>query len=457
MPAAAYRPTLQHTNIMKSNASTTVTHVPLVILGSGMAGLGAGVQAQRLGIESLILEASNKVGGLCQNTTVLGCDFDFGPKILLLDNSEDAEDILSFLQGNYASYPVEESVYLSDFGLLGFPLQRHLIDLPTVERDKVLSSLELVQKNPTQVRNYKDWLRNSYGDYLCEHVLFPYEEKKWRTSLDQLDYEWAMDRPVRVDFAEVRRGAKEKLPPNKSYYYPKVGNISALSTAMARHAGPLLLNHPVTKIDLTAKQITTANGKRFRYDYLISSIPLDYAASITKQLPKLQKDAARTNLKRLGIRVFNVVFPGKHTLDGTAIYFAEKRFPFRRVTILENLCPALGRSDRTPISLEVSMNPNEPQPDADSQLAHMLEQLSTVHQFAHLGQPLAYEILEVDFAYPIQNNSLRPFVAELHDFYQKHDVYHCGRGGNFDYCNSDAAYTQGKKAALHMSAQAALA
>jgi monoamine oxidase len=49
--------------------------VSCLILGAGMAGLGAGIEAQRQGIDSLILEADARIGGLCKNTTVHGCDF----------------------------------------------------------------------------------------------------------------------------------------------------------------------------------------------------------------------------------------------------------------------------------------------------------------------------------------------------------------------------------------------
>jgi phytoene dehydrogenase-like protein len=114
----------------------------LLILGAGLAGLGAGIQAQRMGLKSLIIEESARPGGLCQNTTILGCDFDYGPKILLLDGSDNGKDLLNFLGDNYEELPVVERVYLSEYGLLGFPLQRHLVDLPDGERTTILKDIE---------------------------------------------------------------------------------------------------------------------------------------------------------------------------------------------------------------------------------------------------------------------------------------------------------------------------
>ena len=80
--------------------------VPLLILGAGMAGLGAGVQAQRLDIESLLLEAEPEIGGLCRSlTSITGCCFDFGPKILILDDSDNSKDILRFFEWKLQQIP----------------------------------------------------------------------------------------------------------------------------------------------------------------------------------------------------------------------------------------------------------------------------------------------------------------------------------------------------------------
>lgn len=422
--------------------SDTRKKIPLLILGAGMAGLGAGIEARRRGINSLILEADTRVGGLCKNATIRGCDFDFGPKILILDDSANSKDMLSFLGDNYEKYPMQESVYLNKFGLLGFPLQRNLIDLPKNERKIILSEIDSIKDAQHVIKSYRDWLTSNYGKYLSENILIPYEEKKWQTSLDNLDYEWALSRPVRVAFDEIKQGAYKKLPPSKYYYYPKVGNISVVSQNMAKAAGQILLDSSVDFIDLTHKYVE-ANGKRFYYDKLVSTMPLDYELSITQCIDPSFNPKSEI-LKRLAIRVFNLVFKGNFDLNGTAIYFPEKEYIFRRISILQNLCPALGRDGLTPISVEVSLDLTDEKLSQQDMEDAVVRQLHTIPQFAQLGSPISSQILEVDFAYPLQTKGLRSFVKDIHEVYRRYDVYHCGRGGNFDYCNSDLAYKQGK-------------
>ena len=428
---------------MQTNNSTV--QVDTLILGAGMAGLGAGIQAQRDRKDSLILEAAQAPGGLCRNSTVKGCDFDFGPKVLILDNSDNSKDILSFLGNNYERYDLVENTYLKDFGLLGFPVQRNLVDLPFSERQMALEGIENTVNDTRTVKNYKDWLIKNYGNYLAKTVLIPYEEKKWQIGLEKLDYKWALSRPVKVDLLEVIEGSLTKLPPDRQYYYPKDGNISNLSNAMARSAGNIIYNVNIKSIDLDHKKLY-ANGIVYSYHKLISSIPLHNFIKMSKGLDSRLEKKSKTVLQQLSIRVFNIVYDGNFDLTGGAIYFPDKEFIFRRVSILQNLCPALSRHGLTPISVEVSLSDTSSHVPENIQYERILSDLAMIPQFKKMGKPAEYEVLTIPFAYPIQKDGLRELVNRIHRDFLRYDVVHCGRGGSFDYCNSDKAFQQGKDA-----------
>jgi protoporphyrinogen oxidase len=250
---------------------------------------------------------------------------------------------------------------------------------------------------------------------------------------------------VHVNLAEVIEGAEKRLSPARTYFYPSQGNISVLSEAMAKSAGPIVFDSPVTNIDLHNKRVTSGQ-QQIGFDHLISTLPLNYAASMTGSLPNSLLEASKQKLSGLRIKVLNLVFEGNHELEGTATYFPEKQFIFRRVSVLQNLCPALRREGLTPLSVEVSVGAASTVGSDKDLLGRVLKDLQLVPQFAQLGTPKAHQVLSVDFAYPLQVKGLRHLVDELHDYYRKFDVYHCGRGGNFDYCNADRAYLQGKQA-----------
>ena len=419
-------------------------NIKIVILGAGLAGLGASIALKKQGYDPIILEKSDRPGGLFTNYSIEGCDFDFGPKLLILDDSENSQEILSYLDDNYEQYPIEESVYLKKYGILRFPLQRYLIELPEKERNKAIKSLQYAQENPREILNFKDWLIQNYGEYFAHLILIPYETKKWRIDLNEMDYRWALNRPVKVSLEEVIEGSKRYLPSNKTYYYPKSGNITELTNAMVKQAGEIKYNHNVTTISLEGKYVL-AGGHKYDYDILISTLPLDEEVQITSDLPEKLKAYSSMMLKRLSIVVFNLVYKGNYDLQGTAIYFPDKDIIFRRVSVMENLCPALKRKGKTPITVEVSLNGSQ---YSNTELyKRVVADMKKIPQFAQMGKPIAYEAKEVPFAYPLQTRGHQYHVADLHRYYSDFGVFHCGRGGSFDYCNGDLAYKQGVDAA----------
>jgi len=51
----------------------------VVILGAGIAGLGAGWEISNKGYEVIVIEKESRVGGLAASVHKNGCTFDFGP------------------------------------------------------------------------------------------------------------------------------------------------------------------------------------------------------------------------------------------------------------------------------------------------------------------------------------------------------------------------------------------
>jgi len=418
--------------------------VEVLILGAGLAGLGAGVEAQRLGRDSLILEAAPTPGGLCRGTTVAGCRFDrYGPKIVV--ERESSRELVELLGANAQRHELHEVVYLSGVGLVGFPVQRHLVDLPSADRETVLADVSTARARPRAVHNYRDWLLSSYGRYLCEKVLFPYEEKKWQLSLSEMDYRWALDRPVAVSYEDMLHGASVKLPPSRTYFYPRTGNLSQLVDALVERAGPIRTSSPVAEIDRD-KQTVSVDGETYRYDHLVSSLPLDKVVGMTVGFDADLAAATSPLLTWLSVRVYNLVFDGTVPLTGDAVYFPEPSVSFRRVAILQNLCPGLPTPGRTAISVEVAMGAGGPRVSAEEQLGEVLSELHTIPELSRLGPLLGSDTVDIAEAYPLPRDGLRAHVERLTQAYRPWNVYHCGRAGTFNYCDMDVAYQQGRRA-----------
>jgi protoporphyrinogen oxidase len=424
-----------------------VAEYDVVILGAGMAGLGAAVEAQRLGLDSLVLEAAPEAGGLCRGTTVAGCSFDrYGPKIMV--DRPTAEPLVALLAGGADRHDLHEVVALPGVGLVGFPVQRYLVDLPAADRETVLAQVAQSRSRTTrQVRNYREWLLDAYGPYLCERVLFPYEEKKWQMPLAEMDYRWAASRPVAVSDEEIREGARVRLGPSRHYFYPSRGSLAQLVAALAARAGPMILGADVTAIDLPRRTVT-AGGRTYRYRHLISTVPLDRAVAMSRGLEPELVAAARQELRWLSIRVYNLVFAGRTPLTGGAVYFPDPAVGFRRVANLHNLCPGLVAPDRTALSVEMAIGTaglSQAPPPRD--VGDVIAEMRTLPEYERLGPLLGSDTVDIAHAYPLQRDTLQDHVRRVLDAYAAYGVQHCGRAGSFAYCDTDIAFDQGTRAA----------
>lgn len=413
-----------------------------VIIGAGLSGLGAGITLSKHLPEKdiAVFEKNSTPGGLFGSFRLKNCCFDFGPKILLLNKSKYKNELLSYLKNNYEKYPVRESTYLSGFGLLGFPLQRFLVDLPQSEQNKIINNLNFNQTENKKINNYQDWLINNFGEYFCKKILFPYELKKWQTKLNKLDYKWALKRPIKVNKKELLTGAKKRLPTNKYYYYPKKGSMSLLTKNMAKDVRQIFYNSKVTEINCMEKFVVINNHKKIRFDYLINTMPINELAVNTVKLSPEVKNSAAAKLKWLDVKVFNFAFEKKRELPGTAVYFPEEKFIFRRLSILQNLCPGLQGNKYSLISAEVSINDNNSKIITENEI---LKNIKKVPQYKGLGKPLFSKSIIIKNAYPVPlKNSFR-VVDKIKGILGRKQIYSCGRGGNFKYCNGDEAYAQG--------------
>lgn len=411
-----------------------------------MAGLGAGVEARSSSRESLILESQAWTGGLCRGTRLHGCEFDRGPKVLVPGDPEVTARLLGYLAGGHGTYPLRQQTYLTGTGLVGFPVQRHLADLPAGERQRILADMHAAWSQPVPVRNYRDWLLNAYGQRLCETVLFPYESKKWCEPLEELGHDWARDRPVAADRDAVLAGARRSPDSEGVYHYPREGGFSVLVDAVASHAGTIRLNATVSAIHPRDRYVVV-NGVEIGYTHLVSTLPLDRAVAMTAGVPVELRRAAAADLEWLAIKVVNIVFPGESPSGLTAVYFPDPDLIFRRVSVVDRLCPPLSRPGLSLVSAEVSVDPRAPVLDDEYLVERVLCDLAKVPAFAGAGPPVAHQVVDVPCAYPRQRRSVTELVARLREWYAVMGIEHCGRGGAFAYCNSDQAFAQGAAAA----------
>jgi protoporphyrinogen oxidase len=247
-------------------------HVDILILGAGVAGLGAALRARELGREAVIFEARERAGGLLDNFSIDGFRFDHAVH-LSFATEEKVRAI--FDRTPYHTHPAD-SFCFEDGRWLKHPVQNNLYPLPAGEKVALLQSfLERPERQGED--HYEDWLRHQYGQAIAERYPLRYTLKYWDTPARALSTTWIGNRMRRAAFDEIAFGMMTADTPNTYYTkemrYPQAGGYKAfiqplIDAATIRHgcrAAPGRWRRRVVRF---------ADGLEVGYEQLVSTLPL---------------------------------------------------------------------------------------------------------------------------------------------------------------------------------------
>ena len=322
----------------------------IVIIGAGPAGLGAAVELERLGFEEWVLyEREEDVGGLAKSfLDEQGFTWDVGAHVThshydffteLLDGLWDASGWMHYERSSW--------VRVLDTWV-PYPFQYNLHHLPPGPRADCMHGLLRAARDgsdPT-FANFDDFIARTFGQGIAEVFMRPYNRKIWACKPSQMDAGWIADRVPVPDAARVARNVELKRDdtgwgPNSTFRFPARGGTGAIWQAVAGRlpAQKLHLGADVVALDADASTLTLADGTEVGYGKLISTIPLDQLARISKRAGWIGLAA---ELAHTSVYVVGVALDGKAPTELETkcwIYCPEESCPFYRVTHLSFCSP----------------------------------------------------------------------------------------------------------------------
>jgi protoporphyrinogen oxidase len=269
-------------------------HVQNMILGAGIAGLGASYALHQRGEQSVIFEKDDTYGGLCGNFIIEGFRFDRFVHFSFSQN----EQVQSIFQASspeiYRHIPEAYNIYKGIW--IKHPAQNNLF--PLSEQEKAIIIQDFLNRNDpssVEVNNYEDWLRLQFGDYFAENFPMRYTRKYWMREARDLRTEWVGQRVYQPSVEEVIKGAKTSETPityyAKEMRYPKYGGYKSFIKSLAEVAN-IRYNKKVVSIDSVNKVVTFSDNTTVGYDNLYSSIPLKEMVKIVNNVPVQVREAA---------------------------------------------------------------------------------------------------------------------------------------------------------------------
>ncbi len=263
----------------------------IAILGAGPAGISAAYYLKSQGVSADIYEKRDDYGGLCGSFKVGSYRFDRFAHMTFSKNP-DVNALLEKKTKYLTHVPEAYNFYQGKW--IRNPVQNNLIGLDVEERIKVIEGF-CQRPEIAEPKNYKDWLRKSYGEYFTDNFTSRYTRKYWTVEPEQLETVWVQNRMYVPDIREVLRGAMTDETPNVHYskemHYPVNGGFQGFLEPLARgldiHYGKM-----VEQIDFKQKRIKFSDGNTVEYDQVISTLPLSDLPQIVKYLPEFVSEAA---------------------------------------------------------------------------------------------------------------------------------------------------------------------
>lgn len=415
-----------------------IEDLDVVILGGGVAGLGAALKARELGRRAVIFEARPSAGGLLDNFTIDGFRFDHAVH-LSFATEEKVRAI--FDRTPYLTHPSDAYCFETD-RWLKHPVQNNLAPLSASDKVALIKSF-LARPANLAGDNYEDWLRHQYGDAIAERYPLRYTEKYWATPASALSTSWIGQRMRRAELDEILFGAMTTETPNTYYTkemrYPRQGGYKAFIAPLIA-ASEIRLAHRAVEIDVAQRTVRFANGAVVRYQQLVSTLPLPLLARLTQAVPEPVRQAA-AQLKATAIDLVSIGF-SQPVVNDLWFYIYDQDILASRA-----YSPSVKSADNAPAgcsSLQFEIY------SRGEQSRHQPQQViaNTRAALTRLGIGRPQDVLFVDHRVLPFGNVIFDLGMEAHrqcvlDWAAAAGIASCGRFGAWDYLWSNQSLMSG--------------
>jgi protoporphyrinogen oxidase len=434
---------------------------PIVILGAGLAGLSA---AHFLQHPWILVEKSDRVGGLIKTEVIEGCLFDATGHWLHLRDPE-IKDLVNtrWMPDQLVSIQRKAAVFSREV-FTRFPYQVNTHGLPPeVVAENLVGYVEalygekgraLREREP---RDFAEFILRYMGEGFAKNFMFPYNKKLWTVDPSELSAAWVGRFVPRPTLKEVVDGAlgvgSDALGYNASFLYPREGGIESLARAMLAHlrGGELRVGTEPTAIDWKARLVTLSDGRTLGYSRLISSISLPGLVRLLDQggsrVPA-EVLAAAGRLRATTVTYVCVAARGKNRQPWHWIYLPEPEFHSYRIGSPSAVYAPLAPPDTATFCVEYSHHGELSLERAEALAVEDLVRSRMVHSADDL---LFTRAREIPHAYVLYDEAYGPAKTEILRFLEHAGILPAGRYGQWEYSSMEDAILAGRSCARRLN------
>jgi protoporphyrinogen oxidase len=424
----------------------------VVVLGSGMAGLGAAYRLHSEGITPTMYDKNDYYGGHTASFRFdSGFLFDMGPHISFTKDSRIQDLLADSIDQQYQTIQINLNNYWRGYWPI-HPVQLHLHGLPEDIIVKVIYDFVGERQVPERpIKNYADWLLASFGRTFAESFPMQYTRKYHLTSAENMSTDWLGPRIYRPSLEEVLRGAISPAAPQVHYIthfrYPKNGGFMAYLKKFVP-LGNLKLNHELVSIDPRTRKLAFSDGFITQYDALISSVPLTDLIPMIQGAPRDVVDAA-ARLAWSTLVLVNIGVNRENISNAHMTYFYDEDYCFTRLGFPHMLSSSNAPAGMGSIQAEVYFS-RKYRPLTNSANDWIEPVITDLHRCGLLredDQILCKKAMLVPYANVIFDLERAAALKTVHGYLNDLGIAYCGRYGDWGYMWTDESFKSGELAA----------
>lgn len=431
-----------------------------LIIGAGPSGLVTAHCLLKKGYEVLLIESSNRIGGMCKSLQIFNQTVDLGPHRFFSSDKIINDYFNEIIGEDFTTVNRQTRIYYKN-RFFDYPLKvgNVLSNLGIFQIAGILISYALVRINPPKETNtFEEWVVSKFGRKLFNIFFKTYTEKLWGIPCTKIDAQWASQRIKKLSLWEAVKAAFIGNIGNKhktlvdQFAYPVNGTgafYKKIEAEIKQMGGKILLNTKVVKLNKEDNQITNIelmDGSKIEANHFISTMPLTHLVNNTNNVPS----EIINRVNKLYFRNTTLVYceiDNPSLFTDNWIYVHSPEVKHGRITNFRNWCPSLyGNSENSILCLEYwSFDEEDFWKSSDKSLYELANrELKTLNLLPPGAKILNNHVVRIPKCYPVYEtgymDNLQPVINYLESI---DNLYPIGRYGSFKYNNQDHSILMG--------------
>ena len=400
----------------------------IAIIGAGVSGLTV-AQLLREKAEVVVFEKESKAGGLIRCERIDGSLFHTcGGHVFNTKNQQvldwfwkqfdkdtefhktDRNSVIFLPNGQQIPYPIENFAYLLDESL---------------QKSFIQDLLAISKSNSQSIENFKDFLKQRFGDTLYNLYFEPYNKKVWRRSLADVPIDWLagklpMPTVEEIIYNNFNRVAEKQFV-HSSFFYEKRNGSQLIVERLAKGIN-IRCSASIEQIEWKHDQ-WLINGEIFNNVIFCGNI---------KDIPHLVKGVEISTytqpIEALQFHGTTAVFCEIDANPYSWIYLPDSKYEAHRIICTGNFAESNnGRLTPNRITATVEFTDEISKEKISENLQRIpLNPKYITHKYNQ-------------YTYPIQQKNTREMILSLKQKLAAKGFYMTGRFADWEYYNMDAA------------------